>query len=57
MIAYEDAGAAMDWPVRAFGFRQLKRLTDKKDEWSTANWNSRAALLHLHGTSLNTTPH
>ncbi|HYM13392.1 MAG TPA: VOC family protein [Bryobacterales bacterium] len=27
MIAYEDAAAAMDWLVRAFGFRERKRLT------------------------------
>lgn len=27
MIAYEDAAAAMDWLVRAFGFREVTRMT------------------------------
>jgi PhnB protein len=30
MIAYEDAGAAMDWLVRAFGFTERRRMTDKQ---------------------------
>ncbi len=30
MIAYEDAAAAMDWLVRAFGFTELRRMTDKQ---------------------------
>src|SRR5258708_21473007 len=29
MIAYEDAAAAMDWLVVAFGFRERCRMTDK----------------------------
>jgi uncharacterized glyoxalase superfamily protein PhnB len=29
MIAYEDAAAAMDWLVAAFGFRERCRMTDK----------------------------
>jgi uncharacterized glyoxalase superfamily protein PhnB len=29
-IAYEDAAAAMDWLVRAFGFRERRRLTDEQ---------------------------
>jgi uncharacterized glyoxalase superfamily protein PhnB len=27
MLAYEDAAAAIDWLVRAFGFRELTRMT------------------------------
>lgn len=30
MIAYEDAAAAMDWLVRAFGFTERRRMTDKQ---------------------------
>ena len=30
MIAYEDAGAAMDWLVRAFGFTERRRMLDKQ---------------------------
>jgi PhnB protein len=30
MIAYEDAGAAMDWLIRAFGFTERRRMTDKE---------------------------
>ena len=29
MIAYEDAGAAIDWLQRAFGFREVQRITEK----------------------------
>jgi PhnB protein len=29
-MAYEDAGAAMDWLVRAFGFAERRRMTDKQ---------------------------
>ena len=29
MMAYEDAAAAMDWLVRAFGFAERRRMTDK----------------------------
>jgi len=28
MLSYEEVGAAMDWLVRAFGFREQRRLTD-----------------------------
>ncbi len=28
MLSYEEVGAAMDWLVRAFGFREQTRLTD-----------------------------
>lgn len=44
MIAYEDAAAAMDWLVCAFGFTEHRRMTDKQDVWSTANWNFPAIL-------------
>ena len=30
MMAYEDAAAAMDWLVRAFGFVERRRMTDKQ---------------------------
>lgn len=30
MMAYENAAAAMDWLVRAFGFIERKRMTDKQ---------------------------
>src|SRR5262249_26780745 len=30
MIAYENAAAAMDWLVRAFGFSERRRMTDKQ---------------------------
>jgi PhnB protein len=30
MIAYENAAAAMDWLAHAFGFTEIKRLTDKE---------------------------
>jgi uncharacterized glyoxalase superfamily protein PhnB len=30
MMAYEDAAAAMDWLVRAFGFVERRRMTDKE---------------------------
>ena len=30
MIAYENAAAAMDWLVSAFGFREVRRMTDKE---------------------------
>jgi len=30
MIAYENAGAAMDWLMRAFGFRERRRMIDKE---------------------------
>jgi PhnB protein len=30
MIAYENASAAMDWLVRAFGFIERRRMTDKQ---------------------------
>ncbi|HLJ30282.1 MAG TPA: VOC family protein [Candidatus Angelobacter sp.] len=30
MLAYENAAVAMDWLVRAFGFREQRRLTDKE---------------------------
>ena len=30
MMAYEDASAAMDWLVRAFGFVERRRMTDKQ---------------------------
>jgi PhnB protein len=30
MIAYEDAAAAMDWLVRAFGFTERRRMTDQQ---------------------------
>ena len=30
MIAYEDAATAMDWLVRAFGFTERRRMTDKQ---------------------------
>jgi uncharacterized glyoxalase superfamily protein PhnB len=30
MIAYEDAAAAMDWLVHAFGFTERRRMTDKQ---------------------------
>jgi len=30
MIAYENAASAMDWLVRAFGFREKRRITDKE---------------------------
>ncbi|HKD78648.1 MAG TPA: VOC family protein [Candidatus Angelobacter sp.] len=30
MIAYENAAAAMDWLVRAFGFTERRRMTDKQ---------------------------
>ena len=29
MLAYEDGPAAMDWLVRAFGFRERARMVDK----------------------------
>ncbi len=29
-ISYEDAGAAMDWLVRAFGFRESERMKDEQ---------------------------
>jgi uncharacterized glyoxalase superfamily protein PhnB len=29
MISYEDAGAAADWLVRAFGFRETMRYTEE----------------------------
>ena len=28
MIAYEDAASAIDWLVRAFGFRENMRMAD-----------------------------
>jgi uncharacterized glyoxalase superfamily protein PhnB len=30
MMAYEDAAVAMDWLVRAFGFAERRRMTDKQ---------------------------
>src|SRR5262249_11290693 len=30
MIAYEDAAAAMDWLVRAFGFTERRRMADQQ---------------------------
>jgi uncharacterized glyoxalase superfamily protein PhnB len=30
MMAYEDAATAMDWLVRAFGFTERRRMTDKQ---------------------------
>jgi uncharacterized glyoxalase superfamily protein PhnB len=30
MMAYENAAAAMDWLVRAFGFIERRRMTDKQ---------------------------
>jgi PhnB protein len=30
MLAYEDAGRAADWLVRAFGFRELERYRDTR---------------------------
>jgi len=30
MIAYEDAAAAMDWLVHAFGFVERRRMTDQQ---------------------------
>jgi len=30
MIAYENAAAAMDWLVRAFGFIERRRMTDQQ---------------------------
>src|SRR5215467_7675014 len=30
MIAYENAAAAMDWLVRAFGFSEHRRMTDRQ---------------------------
>ena len=29
MIAYEDAAAAIDWLQRAFGFREVDRITER----------------------------
>jgi len=29
MIAYEDAAAGIDWLPRAFGFREVQRITEK----------------------------
>jgi uncharacterized glyoxalase superfamily protein PhnB len=30
MMAYEDAAMAMDWLVRAFGFVERRKMTDKQ---------------------------
>ena|SRR5205809_919853 len=30
MIAYEDGAAAIDWLVRAFGFREISRIADEQ---------------------------
>jgi uncharacterized glyoxalase superfamily protein PhnB len=36
MIAYENGAAAIDWLVRAFGFRELDRITESDGRISHA---------------------
>ena len=36
-LYYEDAGAAMDWLVRVFGFEETVRMANPTGAWPTAS--------------------
>jgi uncharacterized glyoxalase superfamily protein PhnB len=47
MLAYEDAGAAIDWLVRAFGFRELTRMAGEDGRIGHAELELNGGVVYL----------
>jgi len=47
MIAYEDGPAAIDWLVRAFGFREISRIADEQGRIGHAELELNGGVVYL----------